>query len=312
LQAAADRTRESAWTSVVFRVGPFDDARGRRRSNEPRDALLDLAFGADDLADAAARALADRLAGAMDNRSQANLLILLGNRADAIGTARVWTFPRDDAFRFDAAVEPTVELLADVFSRTSGLRKAARFDGEDHDASFISGAALDYQTGSNSIDIAEYWIARFLGCSLGVTPVAGTHLVARALRKVDESLTDPAQRQALTMAAVALRHSPRTNWTLVDAASTFLADGLREMLIAASDKPDMIDAPFALDHDLFDSLVATRVFSLESGVVVTSPISEVGTPDDPTKPVVITGDRLRCEGTVAKEVLRSHQARLRR
>jgi hypothetical protein len=307
LQAAADRTRESAWTSVVFRVEQLDDARGRRRSNEPRDALLDLAFGVDDVADAAALRLANRLAGAMDYRSQANLLILLGNRADAIGSTRVWTFPRDDAFRFDAAAEPTVELLADVFSRTSGLRKAARYDGEDHDASFIGGFALDYQTGSNNIDVAEYWIGRFLGCSLGVTPTAGTQLVARALRKLDETLTNPAQRQTLTMAAVGLRHSPRTNWTLTDIASSFLPLGLREALVAAADKPDMVESPFALDHVLFDSLVATRVFSLESGVVVTSPISEVGTANDPTKPVVISGDRLRCEGIVAKEVLRGRR-----
>jgi hypothetical protein len=127
------------------------------------------------------------------------------------------------------------------------------------------------------------------------------------MRKLDATLTKSQERQTLTMAAIALRQSPRTNWTLTDIAQTFLPDGLREQLVASSDRPDMNDAPFSLNHELFDSLVATRVFSLESGVVVASPITEVGDANDPTKAVVVTGDQLRCEGTVAKETLRGRR-----
>jgi hypothetical protein len=304
LQSAIERTREGAWTSVVFRVEQINDARGRRRSSESRDAFMTLAFGDDAEADAAAATLAGRLAAAMDRRSPTNLLVLGGSLEDAIASVRVWTFPRDDAFRFNEAAAPTIELLADVFSRTSGLRKAARFDGENHDGSFIGGDALDFQTGSNSFEVANYWIGRFLGSQLGVTPTVGTQLVALALRKLDEQLVVSEERQTLTVAAMALRASPRTNWTLQDIADTFLPEELRGRLLDASSKPEMNQAPFQLNHDLFDSMVATRVFSLESGVVVTSPISQVGDADDPTKSVVVTGDQLRCEGTVAKEKLR--------
>jgi hypothetical protein len=280
------------------------EAPNRRRSNEARDALLSLAFAHEDAAEAASLTMAHRLGHAMDGRSAANLLVLSAGVEGDIGSVRLWTFPRDDAFKFDAGARPTIELLANVFSRTSGLRKAAQFDGESHDSSFIGGHALDFQTGSNSFDIADYWIGRFLDCRLGVTPVAGTQLVARAMKKLDATLTNPADRQTLTLAAVALRHSPRTNWTLNDVAQSFLPEGLREQLIASSDKPEMNDAPFSLSHDLFDGMVATRVFSLVSGVVVASPLSEVGDADEPTKPVVITGDQLHCEGTIAKERLR--------
>jgi hypothetical protein len=307
LRSAADRTKAGAWTSVVFKTDQIDDARGRRRSNQTRDALLDLAFGDEKAAEEAAVVLAHRLASAMDHRSPGNLLVLVGSSEGALGSVRVWTFPRDDAFKFDEASEPTIELLADVFSRTSGLRKAARFDGESHDASFIGGDALDFQTGSNSLDVANYWIGRFLDCRLGVTSTAGTQLVARALRKLDAKLSSPADRQTLTIGAMALRHSPRTNWTLTDVAHEFLPEGLREQLIACSDRPDMNDAPFSLNRDLFDELVATRVFSLKSGVVVTSPITEVGDADDSAKPVVVTGDQLRCQGTIAKETLRGRR-----
>jgi hypothetical protein len=307
LEAAIERTREGAWTSVKFRVNQIQDDRGRRRSNASRDACLSLAFGSEVEADAAADALAGRLASAMDGRSPTNLLILGATRDDRLGSVRVWTFPRDDAFRFTESAGPAIELLADVFSRTSGLRKAARFDGENHDGSFIGGDALDFQTGSNSFEVANYWIGRFLDCQLGVTPTVGTQLVARALRKLDEKLSDPHERQTLTVAAMSLRASPRTNWTLQDIAEQFLPDSMREPLLAASDKPEMNQAPFQLNHELFDTLVATRVFSLESGVVVTSPISEVGDADNPDKAVVVTGNQLRCEGTVAKEKLRGRR-----
>lgn len=307
LQSAIERTREGAWTSVRFRVDQVTDERGRRRSSASRDAFLSLAFGDDHEADAGAAVLASRLATAMDRRSPTNLLVLGANRVDGVGSARVWTFPRDDAFRFVQTAQPSIELLADVFSRTSGLRKAARFNGENHDASFIGGDALDFQTGSNTFEVADYWIGRFLDCQLGVTPTAGTQLVARALRALNDQLVDPQERQTLTVAAMALRHSPRTNWTLQDIAEQFLPVDLSDRLLAASAKPEMNQAPFQINHDLFDSLVATRVFSLESGVVVASPLSEVADADDPTKAVIVTGSQLRCEGTVARETLRGRR-----
>ena len=307
LQAAIERTREGAWTSVKFVVEQIDDAQGRRRSSETRDAFLALAFGDDTTADEAARSLALRLARSMDRRSPTNLLVLGADSEGGLGSVRAWTFPRDDAFRFNEATAPTIELLADVFSRTSGLRKAARFDGENHDGSFIGGDALDFQTGSNSFEVANYWIGTFLGCRLGVTPTIGTQLVSRALRKLDEQLADPEERQSLTVAAMALRHSPRTNWTLQDIAEQFFPANLRQPLLAASDRPEMNNAPFQINHELFDTLVATRVFSLESGVIVTSPISEVGTADEPDKPVVVRGNQIRVAGTVAKEKLRGRR-----
>jgi hypothetical protein len=305
ISRAADRTSPGNWTDIVFRVGTIDDERGRRRSSETRDALMDLAFNDASTGVAAALSLATRLGRAMDNRSQSHLLVLAGWVAASQGSVTVWAFPRDDAFRFNASERPTVELLENVFSQTSSLRKAARFSGEAHDASFISGQALDFQTGRTSIDVANYWIGRFLDCVLAVTPVAGTELAAGAIRKLNEGLTDPEERQQLNIAVLALRHSQRPTWTLDEIAETLLPPALGERLIASSDRPEMNQARFSLESRTFDRLLATRVFSLESGVVVSSPLGQVGAANDPDKPVVLDGDQLRVAGTIVEDRLRA-------
>jgi hypothetical protein len=305
LVAAATRAREGAWTRVNFRTEQVESGQGRR-SNDVRDALLALAFGDEAGAHDAAEFLGRRLAEATDNRSRENLLVLMGSVVDGLGSVRVWTFPRDDAFRFDEAIEPAIELLAGVFSRTSGLRKAATFDGENHDSSFVGGDALDFQSGDNSADVANYWIGRFLECALGVTPRNGTLHLVKALKKLDASLENPGDRRALSIAALAIGQSPTPNVSLSSVAETLLPEHLRQALLDASDNHAMDHRPFALDRELFQSQVARQQFFLESGVVVATPLTEVfgpGDVDDGGRSVFVDGDQLRVEGRITKEKL---------
>src|SRR5436190_1028558 len=91
--------------------------------------------------------------------------------ADRRVKAEQWT---DDDILFDARGVPRVQVLADVFSQTSRLRKAAVFKGRQRDTSFLSGRALDIQTGRASVDVADYWVGKFLQCQLAITPLIGT------------------------------------------------------------------------------------------------------------------------------------------
>jgi hypothetical protein len=303
LDVAANRARPADWTDVVFRVDSIDDGGGRRRTSRTRDEVMRLAFGDAAEQDAACQYLAARLSAAMDGRSQPHLLVLVGNVDDngADGTATFWTFPRDDALRFNVTARPTVEILENVFSQTSRLRKAARFAGQQHEGSFIEGQVLDFQTGRNSIDVANYWVERFLDCTLAVTSIQGTENLATAIRKVNESLDAPEDRERLNIAVLALRNSPRPSWTVDEIADTFLPHDLAAKLRDAS-ADTMTNARFDINHDSYDRLLRTRVFSLESGVVVSSPIGQVGTPDEPAA-VVVAGSQLTCQGTIVKERL---------
>ena len=303
LDVAAQRAKPADWTDVLFKVDWIDDGTVRRRSCRTRDEVLRLAFGNATEQHAASEFLATRLSAAMDGRSQPHLLVLVGEIDDARTTAAAtfWTFPRDDAIRFDASKSPTVEILENVFSQTSKLRKAAKFVGQQHDGSFVDGRVLDFQTGRNSIDVANYWVDRFLECALAVTSIQGTENVATAIRKVNESLVSPEDRESLNIAVLALRNSPKPTWTVDEIADTLLPGDLAAKLREASE-PAMTHARFEINQGSYDRLLTTRVFSLESGVIVSSPLAQVGTPDEPGA-VVVAGSQLTCQGTIVKERL---------
>lgn len=300
VSSAERRAKAEDWTDVDFRVHEIADDRGGRRSCATRDDCLDLAFGSTAQQDAGAVALASRLSAAMDGRSHSHLLVLIEG-VDGAGEAEVtaWTFPHDDALRFDARGVPKVEVLADVFSQTSRLRKAAVFKGRPRDTSFLSGKALDLQTGRASIDVANYWVGKFLQCQLAITPLIGTENLANAIKKLDATLTDPQERATLTIAVLHLQRAPQRSWTLDEFADQNLPPALGERLRASSD-PNLVHARFELETEAYSRLLNLKIYTLDNGVVVSSPISQVGSEGDAT-PVVVTGTALVAKGTIVKE-----------
>lgn len=299
--SAERRVRAEDWTDVDFRTEEMTDERGARRSCATRDDCLDLAFGSAAEQETGALGLANRLSAAMDGRSSpSHLLVLIaGVDGAGLGEVTIWTFPHDDALRFDARRVPRVEVLADVFSQTSRLRKAAVFGGRPRDQSFISGRALDLQTGRNSTDVANYWIGKFLQCRLATTPLIGTENLALAIKKLDATLTDPAEQASLNIAVQQLQRSPRGSWTLDEFADQSLSPNLAERLRANSD-PNFVHARFELETESFRRILNLKVYTLESGVIVSSPLSEVGSEDGAT-PVVVQGAELVARGTIVKE-----------
>jgi hypothetical protein len=303
LSGALGRPRQDQWTEVAFTVSEIRDATGSRRSSPTRDLAMAAVFGDASAANEAAAGLAHRLSAAMDHRSLPHLLVISTIVDGDLGTMALWAFPPDDAFRFEATTHPTIELLRNVFSLTSRLRKAARFSGQPHDQSFLRGEVLDFQTGRVSIDLANYWVGSFLDCVLAVTPVVGTELLAQSIRKLNEGLSSPEDRRQLAVAVLALQQSPKPSWTLDEVADTLLSPELGDRLRARSSRPTMNGARFKLDNETFERLVSIRTFELESGVIVSSPIGEVG------ESVRVSGNKLECEGTIVGERLRGRRGR---
>jgi hypothetical protein len=126
---AAEKSKKMS--EVVLRV---DEDPEHERTCPARDAVLKVTFDEDEEAAAAAAWLASQLSHAMDQRSKECLLLIAAYWEDRKPKRRMaaWIFPQDEAFRFTPGEDGNdIELLTEVFSRTSAYRKMAVFEGKN-------------------------------------------------------------------------------------------------------------------------------------------------------------------------------------
>jgi len=248
--------------------------------------------------------LANRLGASMDQRSSAALLLLV---AFGKGTEKrrtvVWIFPNEEAFQFRRnATEPSIEVLQDVFSQRSKLRKAAMFEGRNARAEYLEGRILDLQAGSRKQDVAEFFISTFLGCTLSITSDIGSRILAETLRAVYDHLADPSQREQLHSAIVAIRNAPGSRISLEAFAERYLGPELGAEFLERAPNQETAAAMFEFSKQSFDDVLQFRVFELKNGLYVYAPLAQVG------DTVRVTDGHLVCEGTIEKEKLRTKHA----
>jgi hypothetical protein len=287
-------------TSVNFQLDT------KTRTNATRDSIISYAFGKPAAAQNAAKTLARRLSAAMDLRSDPCLLVIAALREDDERDVTLWTFPRDEAFRLHRGRSgPSIEVLTDIFSQSSNLRKAASFQGKQLRNHFFSGRVLDFQSSSSSREVADFWISRFLECRLGILGDAGTRMLSRMFQESFEKTSDLEEKEALFGAVMALRHSPQTRLSLQDVAEDYLDGLVRERFISSVPNPESLTSVFDFKREVFDSSLQFRIFQLESGVFVSAPLTEIG-----QSVQVSEGERrtLSCEGEIVDERLRRRHA----
>lgn len=317
LRGALDRSLSAAQESgnlsqVVLNVNPTP---GGERSSLVRDAIKGLAFGRMPVARGAALELARQLSRAMDERSPECLLLAAAYNDSGSEERQVaaWIFPQDEAFRFSPGgnSNSAIELLNDIFSRTSGLRKMALFGGKDIESHFLSGQVLDYQQG-RADDVSDFWIERFLDATPAITPAAGTKVLAEALRNAskapDLSLEE---RRQVHAAALAVYTMPQSHLSLEGVASQFLTGKAKEAFLATAENEETRTSTFKLDRDALQQRLNVRSFQLTDDVWVSAPIDQVGD----GKVVQLSeqssgdgsGERLRVEADVLEDRLTSRR-----
>jgi hypothetical protein len=277
------------------------------RTNETRDAVMFFAFGEPSQARSAALELALRLSMAMDRRSTPCLFVPAALRDGALHRVILWIFPREDAFqlRQDTA-GPTIEILTDVFSQKSRHRKAAQFEGRYLKTEFLQGRILDHQANAVSRDFADFWMSGFLQCVLSMKDDAGTRLLAKTIRLSYDDLPEAADREQLHSAIIAVRHSPQRRVSLYTFAERYLEGEAKETFLNRVPNEHALRSSFNFDLETFDTTLQFRIFELEKGVFVSSPLAEIGAT------VKISGHdderQLRCEGRIVTERMRTRHA----
>jgi hypothetical protein len=281
------------------------DTDTQTRTNEVRDLCLEVAFEPRAAPGAATR-LATRLATAMDERSDPCLFVLAVYAESDRRRLHMWTFPKEEAFKLKTGARPTIELLTDVFSRRSRLRKGARFEGRNDRVSFMEGVAFDYQATFALKPIADLWIVRFLQARLAITSLLGTRSLAECLKYSFATAETQAEREELYKAAIALQADQQKRWSLQQVASRYLSPPYRDRFLEGAKNVESTKVIFDLDKAQLEALVGTRVFSLERGVIVSAPFEAMD------KNVHLEGpdkDRLKVEGRVLAEKIQKSRRR---
>jgi len=300
LKQAIDTAKFDTRTSVDFCVDTST------RTCKMRDLVVSYAFCQPEELEQTAIDLAGNLSGAMDSRSNPCLLVMGVFIVDNEHLVTLWIFPRDNAFQFrHDSSGSAIELLTDIFSQGSKLRKAAHFKGRNLRSDFLSGRVLDFQSTHSSRGIADFWIHRFLDCRFSLRDEAGTRLLANALKKAYETCTSEDSREQLYSAMVGIRHTPQNRFSLNDFCERYLSGNARESFLGSLPDRDNLTLTFEFQRECFDATLKFRVFRLDTGVFVSSPFDEIGAS------VRISEDRTRrlvCQGTVVEDKLRKRHA----
>lgn len=297
----AKNIEKAKFGSCLESVFETDDS----RQNDMRALIREHGFGDDTAADKAAEEIAQRLCVAMDNRSHPALLIIASRRDGSSSQVSLWTFPRDEALRLiNQKTASTLQVLTDIFSQTSRLRKAAFFAGGQAKTEFLGGKILDLQSGGGPKAIADFWLSDFLLSMPAIKPKAGTQMIARALVQCAKEAVDLTDQQQLQNAAMSIRSGPKQRWSPREISENFFSGSLASKFEKKFPNAATYNTPFDIDQDTYSANLNFTVYKLESGVVVSSPFSEIGesvrisgTADD--------GERLICEGRVVSQRVRS-------
>jgi hypothetical protein len=292
-------------TDIEFNVNT------QTRTCDMRDRLMEFGFGNSEQAKSATADMANRLSESMDNRSSSCLFIATSYKEEETRRTNVlWVFPRDDAFQLTRrGDEPSIELLKDIFAKSSNLRKGALFSGSNTRAGHLQGKAFDMQSGAKSTELADFWIVRFLDCRLMITDEQGTKVVAEMFRKFYKQSNDLSSKEAAYGAMISLKNSRRKRWSIKNIASELLngEDGRRFLRCAPNEECKRSE--FNFNKEVFQDRIGTRVFHLNTEVIVASPFAEIG------KSVSLNGKGNRdlvCKGTVMDESIRKKNVKTSR
>ena len=302
LDSTFDRSKILSAPAVTFEV----DTASPSRTHPIRDAALTVAF-TDSTHESVVEGLAARLAGAMDNRSKPSLLMVSVHALPVAHERRLllWTFPQQEVFHLRFTGGKTSLELLEAFNRESSLRKAALLQGPNTRTGMLTARVLDFQASATERTVADLWIVKFLAARLQMSDAEGTQLLARALRAAHtKTRSDQHAQDQIAAAITALRVTTVPRWSIDSVASTYLS-GAAAAAFTGSVRLKERAAVFGIDTQRFDQLVQYKRFTLDNGVVVSAPFVEVGADRGVQVSEVDGKRRLRAEGEIQEEQVRS-------
>jgi hypothetical protein len=268
LDKAFAKAGRSAFSTVDF---DFNDD----REHIVRNDVMAAAFGATQGPRAAASRLASRLATTMDNRSHAALFVV-AVEADALKRrVSLLVLPREDVVQFEGTNEEVLlNLLRNVFSTGSSLRKLARLEGHQSKTQFLSADVLDFQLASTFKTTADFWIKDFLGAKPRVDSKTGSRQLAGALQRAFEAADDNV-RDAV-FAAMFKASAGTVRKTSLNKFAEDLPNEVHDAFFNGIPSDEMRRTFFDLDRSVMKDSLARRIITGKDGVVLSAPAETIG------------------------------------
>lgn len=128
-------------------------------------------------------------------------------------------------------------------------------------------------------------------------------MIARALIECAKQTNDLSQQQQLNNAAMSIRSGPKGKWSPKEIADAFLDSEMASRFRTKFSNDSAYNTVVEIDQAVYEKSLNFTVYKLESGVVVSSPLSQVG--DAVRVRDEADGSHLSCEGRVLSQKIRS-------
>lgn len=279
-------------TPISFQISnPQENGSG----NPVRELVMRVCFGKTTAPANAATELATRLSSTMDQRSNPFLFLVSSFSGEGSKASRavLWAFPKDKVFKFNPTPNgANVEVIGDVFSVSSRLRKAAMFEGTNHGNSFWEGRMLDLQSGTTRL-----WIEHFLQCRLSVSGSHGTRQLAEYVAKTFRELETSEARDEMFDSVLAMQNKDGREISFLKFSDEINDPKTKDEFLALVPQGERATS-FSFDRELFQRKVGFRVFKMQDGVVVSAPGATIN------ESVKLSNGQLRYRGRIESEALK--------
>lgn len=248
---------------------------GGEQQNEARALIRSVAFGKQKARENASLKLASRLGLVTDRRSKPGLLIVLYGRKADLHRILLWKFPADESLQvMISAGKISIQVIKDAFSRQSSYFKAAMFEGAEADTALWKGQVDDKQAKPRVQPSAEFWIHDFLAARSVFTPVHGTRVASKALKKVIERAKDVQTKGDLVSAARVLRTQGGRNVSFGEIADNYLPPESREDFLKATGGSQLAEETFRLVPEILERELRLKSIMLDDKFIVSGPLPE--------------------------------------
>ncbi len=212
------------------------------------------------------------LAAVSTNVSGLALCFAIIGRDDRKHAAYLARFPATEAIRTQLGRQFRVELVRDIYMKSSRTYKAALFMDTSIADGFWTGRATDRQINIAAQELAQYWIYSFLKAEFEISSKSGSFMIARSLSGLINKETDPALKQQLIALATILPNQNGRSISIREMCErTRVPQKLQTLILDSLENKAAFQTQFQFDSGEFLRTVAFRSEYLDNGAVLTAP-----------------------------------------